>query len=95
MSTPLQITLIIIAVIAAIVIIAAIVAKSARQNQYLKISASYGKLRKYEFTYEEYESISHYFKNTLKEGELHIDGGIFSSQSVYDEVVRKYTYGMR
>ena len=73
MSTPLQITLIIIAVIAAIVIIAAIVAKSARQNQYLKISASYGKLRKYEFTYEEYESISHYFKNTLKEGELHID----------------------
>lgn len=73
MSSSLQIVLIILAVFAAIIFIAFLVSKSSQKTQYIKIAASYGKLRKYEFTYEEYESISHYFKNTLDENKPYID----------------------
>lgn len=69
----LKIILIIIAAVAAIVIIALIIAKSSEKNEYLQLKVNYGRLKKYEFTYEEYESISHFFKNTLKDGEPYID----------------------
>ena len=68
----LKIILIIIAAVAAIVIIALIIAKSSEKNEYLQLKVNYGRLKKYEFTYEEYESISHFFKNTLKDGEPYI-----------------------
>ena len=52
----LKIILIIIAAVAAIVIIALIIAKSSEKNEYLQLKVNYGRLKKYEFTYEEYES---------------------------------------
>ena len=62
-----------VAAVALIVIIAVIAAIGAKKTQYYQLKASFGLLKKYEFSYEEYESISHYFRNTLKEDDNHID----------------------
>lgn len=70
---PYIIILIVVAAIVAIVAIAAIASVGAKKTQYYQLKASYGLLKKYEFSYEEYESISHYFRNTLKEDDNHID----------------------
>ncbi len=68
-----QIILIIIGVIAAVAVIGLLMSVSARKKQYAGLLASFGRLKESEFTYEEYESISHFFRNTLKPGEVYID----------------------
>lgn len=68
-----QIILIIIGVIAAVAVIGFLMSVSARKRQYAGLLASFGRLKESEFTYEEYESISHFFRNTLKPGEVYID----------------------
>ncbi len=68
-----QIILMIIGVIAAVAVIGFLMSVSARKRQYAGLLASFGRLKESEFTYEEYESISHFFRNTLKPGEVYID----------------------
>lgn len=68
-----QIILIIVAVMAVIAIIGFVMSAASRRNLYARLLASFGQIKKYEFTYEEYESISHFFRNTLKEGEFFVD----------------------
>lgn len=68
-----QIVLIIAAVMALIAAIGFAMSAAARKSQYAKLLSSFGQLRKSEFTYEEYESISHFFRNTLQDGEIWID----------------------
>ncbi len=70
---PYQIALIVIGALVIITVIGMIMARNARKNQYYKLLATFGQLKKIEFEYTEYESISHFYKNTLKDGENHID----------------------
>lgn len=64
---PYQIIILAAGIIAAIVIIGIITSGTAAKNLYYKLFSSYGQLKSYDFSYEEYESISHFFKNTLKD----------------------------
>lgn len=68
-----QIVLIIIAVMAVIAIIGFAMSAAAKKSLYARLLASFGQLKQSEFTYEEYESISHFFRNTVKDGEFFID----------------------
>ena len=71
--SPEKIIFIVIGVVAAITVIALIYSNSVKKSQYFQLLSSFGRLKKYEFTYEEYESIAHYFKNVVKDNEFHID----------------------
>lgn len=45
-----------------------------KKSQYYKLLSSYGQMPRSEFTYEEYESVSHYFRNKVKNtDEFYID----------------------
>ena len=68
-----QIILIIVAVMAVIAIIGFAMSAAAKKSLYARLLSSFGQLKKSEFTYEEYESISHFFRNTVKDGEFFID----------------------
>ena len=68
-----QIVLIVIAIIAVVAVIGYFMSKSAAKNRYYRLLSGFGQLKKTEFTYEEYQCISHFFKNTLKDGEFFID----------------------
>lgn len=68
-----MILLIVLGVIAAIVIIAVLSSIGARKSTYYRLKACFGQINRHEFSYEEYESVSHYFKNTLGEDETCID----------------------
>ncbi|MCM1308688.1 MAG: hypothetical protein NC223_08830 [Butyrivibrio sp.] len=68
-----QLIIIIAAVVAVIALIGFAMSRSAKKSLRARLSSSFGELSKQEFTYEEYESISHFFRNTLKDGEFYID----------------------
>lgn len=70
---PYEIVLLIITAVIIIAIAGVIISRNAKKNLYYKLLASFGQLPKNDYSYEEYESISHFFKNTLKDGEDHID----------------------
>ena len=69
----LRITLIIIIILIAIIAAAILISANSRKKQFKFLLDSFGKIKDNNFTYEEYESISHYFKNTVKPDELCID----------------------
>lgn len=69
---PLYIFLIVVAVIAALIIIGIITSANAKKTLYYKMLSHYGQVDKTEYTYDEFECISHFYKNTLKD-EFHID----------------------
>lgn len=68
-----QIVLIIAAIVAVTAVIGYFMSKSAKKNRYYRLLSTFGQLKKTEFSYEEYDAISHFFKNTLKEDEFYID----------------------
>lgn len=68
-----QIILIIVAVMAVIAVIGFAMSAAAKKSLYARLLASFGQLKKSEFTYEDYESISHFFRNTVKDGEFFLD----------------------
>lgn len=68
-----QIILLVIAAIAAIAIIGFFMSYNARKKRYEILKNSFGKVIHKEMSYEEFESISHYFKKTVKEDEFSID----------------------
>lgn len=68
-----EIILIIVAILIAILIIGILSARATKTKQYYKLMASYGQLQKKEYSYEEYESISHFYKNTKKDEQFGID----------------------
>ena len=70
---PYEIVLLIITAVIIIAITGVIISRNAKKKIYYKLLASFGQLPKNDYSYEEYESISHFFKNTLKDGEDHID----------------------
>lgn len=70
---PYEIVLLIITAVIIIAIAGVIISRNAKKNLYYKLLASFGQLPKNDYSYEEYESISHFFKNTLKDGEDYID----------------------
>ena len=70
---PYEIVLLVLSALAIIIVVGVLISRNAKKNQYFRLLATFGQLKKNEFTYEEYESISHFFKNTLKDGENHID----------------------
>lgn len=70
---PYHILLIIVGALIVIAIIGYAMSVSARKKQYEKLLSAFGKLREQEFTYEEYESVSHYFRNTMQDGEYCVD----------------------
>ncbi len=47
--------------------------KKQRQRFFEKISREWGKVPEREYAFEEFESITHYYKNKIKEGDKHID----------------------
>ena len=69
------IILIVIAVLIAFIIIGIISSKQARKNLYYKILSQYGQADKKQYEYDEFNCISHFYKNTVKEDsdEFHID----------------------
>lgn len=70
---PYEIVLLIITAVIIIAITGVIISRNAKKKMYYKLLASFGQLPKNDYSYEEYESISHFFKNTLKDGEDYID----------------------
>ena len=70
---PYEIVLLIISAVIIIAITGVIISRNAKKKMYYKLLASFGQLPKNDYSYEEYESISHFFKNTLKDGEDYID----------------------
>lgn len=70
---PYEIVLLIITAVIIIAITGVIISRNAKKKMYYKLLASFGQLSKNDYSYEEYESISHFFKNTLKDGEDYID----------------------
>lgn len=70
---PYEIIVLVLAAVAIIAVVGILISRSARKNQFYRLMASFGQLKKSEFTYEEYESISHFFRNTLKKDEFYID----------------------
>ena len=70
---PYEIVLLIITAVIIIAITGVIISRNAKKKKYYKLLASFGQLPKNDYSYEEYESISHFFKNTLKDGEDYID----------------------
>lgn len=70
---PYEIVLLIITAVIIIAIAGVIISRNAKKKMYYKLLASFGQLPKNDYSYEEYESISHFFKNTLKDGEDYID----------------------
>lgn len=70
---PYEIVLLIITAVIIIAITGVIISRDAKKKMYYKLLASFGQLPKNDYSYEEYESISHFFKNTLKDGEDYID----------------------
>ena len=70
---PIDIALIVVAAIAVLTIIGLLVARSAQNKLYFQLLGAFGQPRKRKYTYEEFETISHYFANTLKEDEFALD----------------------
>ncbi len=70
---PYEIVLLAVSAVAIIIVVGILISRSAKKNQYFKLLATFGQLKESEFSYEEYESISHFFRNTLKDGEPYID----------------------
>ena len=70
---PYEIVLLIITAVIIIAITGVIISRNVKKKMYYKLLASFGQLPKNDYSYEEYESISHFFKNTLKDGEDYID----------------------
>lgn len=70
---PYEIVLLVIAALVIIAVIGVIISRNAKKTLYYKLLASFGQAPKNDYSYEEYESISHFFKNTLKDGEDYID----------------------
>lgn len=70
---PYEIVLLAVSAAAIIIVVGILISHSAKKNQYFKLLATFGQLKESEFSYEEYESISHFFRNTLKDGEPYID----------------------
>ena len=69
---PLHIFLIVLAGIIALILIGIVTSANAKKNLYYKMLSRYGQVDTTEYTYEEFECISHFYKNTLKD-EFHID----------------------
>lgn len=69
---PLYIFLIVVAIIAILIIIGIITSSNAKKTLYYKMLSRYGQVDNTEYTYEEFENISHFYRNTLKD-EFHID----------------------
>lgn len=69
---PIHIFFIVLAGIIALIIIGIITSANAKKNLYYKMLSHYGQVDTTEYTYEEFECISHFYKNTLKD-EFHID----------------------
>lgn len=70
---PYEIVLLIIVAVIIIAIIGVIVSRSAKKTLYYKLLASFGQIPENDYSYEEYESISHFFRNTLKDEDDYID----------------------
>lgn len=70
---PFEITICIIVALAIIIVVGIIISNNNKKSRYLRLKDSFGTIINKEMTYEEYESISHYFKNTLKSDEFYID----------------------
>lgn len=70
---PLNFSIIVAVVIIGICVAGILQARYAQKSQYHRLQYSYGKLKKVEFTYEEYESISHFFRNTVKNDQFYVD----------------------
>lgn len=62
-----QIVLIVVAVVAAIIVIGLITAYRAKKELYYKLLAKFGQPDNTEYEYDEFECISHYYKNTKGE----------------------------
>lgn len=63
----------IIAIIAFLVIQFYVTQKNQRARFMERITREWGKVPEREYSYEEFESITHYYRNRLKEGDKHID----------------------
>lgn len=70
---PYEIVLLIIVAVIIIAIIGVIVSRSSKKTLYYKLLASFGQIPENDYSYEEYESISHFFRNTLKDEDDYID----------------------
>ena len=69
------IILAVVAVLIAFIIIGIISSKRARKNLYYRILSQYGQPDNKQYEYDEFNCISHFYKNTMKEDgdEFHID----------------------
>lgn len=63
---PYEIVLLIITAVIIIAITGVIISRNAKKKMYYKLLASFGQLPKNDYSYEEYESISHFLKTHLK-----------------------------
>lgn len=70
---PVNIVLWVIAGIAAITVIGMLMSRSARNKLYFSLLGSFGQIKKHDLSFEDFDNISHYFKNTRKDGEFFID----------------------
>ena len=70
---PYMIAVIAVAAVAVIFFIGIAVSHNARKNLRSRLMGSYGKISKREYTYEEYQCIAHYFRNTTGKDEFCID----------------------
>lgn len=70
---PYMIAIVSVAAVAVIFIIGTVVSRNAEKKLRSRLLNGYGKVRNKEYTYEEYESISHYFKNTRDKDHFYID----------------------
>lgn len=70
---PYQIVLAAAAILAGIIIIGLIISYNTKKNRYAILQKSFGRIVNKEMSYEEYESISHYFRNTIDKDGYYID----------------------
>lgn len=69
---PIYIVLIVIGVLAVLILIGIISSRLAKKNLFYKMLAQYGQVDTTEYSYDEFENISHLYKNTIKD-EFHLD----------------------
>lgn len=73
MDDILIIVLLVFAAIIILILIGIVTSINATKTLYNKMKESFGKINDKDYEYDEYEALSHYFRNTVNEEDYHID----------------------